>query len=369
MKSRVLFTPSHSTGKYDALNLRLVAMLDEIGSIAELPRGSTVAVKVHPGEANNSAYLRPSIVASIVEHLAGRGLKPFVTETTTLYCRERFYPDELLRTAARNGYTEEALGCPFVAGDSDPDRQVDVGGRFLSSVGVASGIADADALLVLSHFTGHPWTAGVGGVVKQLGMGCAGRRTKAEVHQSTTISIDPEICNACGTCVDTCKSGGVEMGTYAASTTSSCVRCGVCVGLCPEGAIGYQHDFSHFAEALAEAALGVTRCFDEGSVAYLNFLMDITWHCDCEDFSDDPVFPDIGVLASVNPVAVDQAAGDMVNSKEPVVGTLADKPHIIAADDKLLALTGIEWWRQLEYAEEKGLGSRAYTLEELPRPL
>lgn len=244
--------------------------------------------------------------------------------------------------------------------------EVDVCGCFLPTVGVASKIAGSNALLVLSHFTGHPWTAGVGGAVKHLGMGCVGRRSKAQVHLATEISIDGEACSECGNCVETCKSGGVELTGDSATLTADCVRCGVCIGGCPQGAIGYEHALDRFAEALAESAVGVARCFGASRLACLNFLTDITWHCDCEDFSDDPVFPDIGVLASLDPVAIDQASADLVNSRAPVTGALADVAAVTCAADKLLALSGIKWWRQLDFTEEKGLGSRAYLLDSFP---
>jgi len=362
VKSTVLFTPSFSSGGPDAVNLRVEAMLDELGFTGSLSAGDRVAVKVHPGELNNTAYLRPGRVSSVVGHLADAGAHPFVTESTTLYCRERFNPEELLRTAALNGFTERSLGCRFVVADTGPDLEVETGGRHLPAVGVASEVAGADALLVMSHFTGHAWTAGIGGAVKHLGMGCVGRRSKAEAHLSTDISIDREACTACGTCVDTCKSAGVVVEGDAAVLTRGCVRCGVCIGSCPAGAIGYAHDYERFAEALAEAALGVTRCFEPGRVAFLNFLVDLTWHCDCEDFSDDPVFPDTGVLASFDPVAIDQASADLVNRREPVPGTRADTAAVRESADRLLALSGIKWWRQLDFGEEKGLGSRSYTL-------
>lgn len=364
MTSEVLFTPSHSSGKDDSLTLRVLEMLDSLGFADALHEGDSVAVKVHPGEKNNISYLRPSIACAIAERLSERGLEPFVTETTTLYSRQRFTRGELLHTSAGNGYTAETLGCPFVVADSGPDVEVRLDGRRLKTVGVASRIAGADALLVLSHFTCHCWMAGVGGAIKQLGMGCVGRRTKTEVHRSTDITIQDELCVGCGTCLDVCKSEGITLGE-AAAINDDCVRCGVCIGACPEQAIGFRHDLEHFAEALGEAAAGAASCFEKSRAAYLNFLLDVTWHCDCEDFSDDPVFPDIGVLASLDPVAVDQASADLVNSRAPNPGTMADKPEVRDAKDKIFALSNIEWWRQLDSAERVGLGSRDYELKNL----
>ena len=281
-------------------------MLGATGFPDSLAPGDRVAVKVHPGEMGNLAYLRPAVPAHLCGQLLTEGARPFVTETTTLYCRRRFTADELLRTAAYNGYTTETMGCPFVVGDSGEDVVVAAPGRYLETVGVASEIAGADALLVLAHFTAHTWTAGVAGSVKQLGMGCVGRRTKAEVHRATVITIDEGHCVACGDCLGICRSDGIRIDGDTAAIEDSCVRCGVCIGRCGQGAIGYEHDLDAFAGGLAEAAA------------------------------------------------------------TPAPGTLADNPEVLAAGDRLLVLSGIRWWRHLELAEQAGLGLRDYRLVDLP---
>lgn len=364
MAGEVLFTPFESAGEPDALNLRIAAMLEFSGLFTALPEGASVAVKIHPGEKNNTTYIRPALVSSVVERLKAGGARPFVTETTTLYCRERYTPRELAATAAFNGFSAETMGCPFVIADATGDVTVAVGGRHLSEVGIAGGIAAADALVVLAHLTGHSWTAGLAGSIKQLGMGCVGRTTKAQVHLATTITIDEEVCVACGSCADACKGGAIDVGEFAAFT-DECVRCGVCIGACSEGAMSYSHDYVRFGQALAEAAAGVASHFEAGRALFVNLLTDITSHCDCEGFSEKPIFGDIGVLVSTDPVAVDQASADLLNHAEPLRGSAADRPEIAAADDKLLALFGIEWWRQLEHAEALGAGSRQYRLKEL----
>jgi len=155
----------------------------------------------------------------------------------------------------------------------------------------------------------------------------------------------------------------VEVEEEAARLTKSCARCGVCIGACPSGAIGYSHDYDRFARGLAEAASGVMHRFGNGRALFVNFLIDLTWHCDCEDFSDTPVFPDIGVVVSRDPVAADQASADLLNGAEPVPGSRADDPSIKESGDMLKALTGIDWWMQLDHAAEVGLGTRDYSLK------
>jgi len=362
MAADVFFTPFDSAGGADSLNRRVADIVRGTGLLDSLEPGARAAVKVHPGERNNATYLRPAMAASIARLLEDSGASPFVTETTTLYCRERFTADELLATAAFNGFSEETMGCPVVVGDSLADVVVPVDGRHLSEVGVASEIAAADVLLVLTHVTCHDWTAGLAASLKQLGMGCVGRRTKADVHLATSLAIDLDLCGSCGTCVETCKAGAVVLGNDGAVLTEECARCGVCIGICPEEAITYSHDYDRFAKGLAEAATGVLAAFEPGRVLFLNYMLDVTRHCDCEDFSALPVFGDIGVAVSRDPVAADTACGDMLNAAAPAPGSSADRPEIELAGDKILALTGIDWRVQLEHAASLGAGTTAYRL-------
>jgi uncharacterized Fe-S center protein len=361
--AEVLFTPFESAGEPDTLNLRISEMIGRTGFFDALPDGAVVAVKVHPGEKNNVTYLRPTLARSVVDRLARRGARPFVTETTTLYCRERYTAEELVATAAWNGYSSESLGCPFIVADVEPDVIVPVEGEHLGDVGVAGSIASSDALVVLAHVTGHGWTAGLAGSLKQLGMGCTGRRSKAEVHLATTLTIDEELCIACGDCAAVCKGSAIDIGDDFAAFKDDCARCGVCIGACDQGAIGYSHDYGFFSRALAEAAAGVLTCMRGKPVVFVNVLADLTAHCDCEGFSEKPAFPDIGVIVSRDPVAADQAAADLINESQPEPGSSADVPEVENARDKLLALSGIEWWRQLEHAEVLGAGSREYDVK------
>jgi uncharacterized Fe-S center protein len=242
---------------------------------------------------------------------------------------------------------------------------VDVAGKVLSEAGVAGEIAAADALLVLSHVTCHDWTAGLAGAIKQLGMGCVGRKTKADVHLATDLSIDAGKCEGCGTCIEVCKSGAVLLQDDRAVLTDGCVRCGVCIGFCPQGAILYSHDYGRFADGLAEAASGVASMFERGRAVFVNCMVDITGHCDCEDFSAAPVFPDIGVVVSCDPVAADTACADLLNAAAPAPGSSADRAEVSEAADKIFALTGIDWRRQLLRARDMGSGSCDYRMSSL----
>ncbi len=365
MKSKVFFASAHASSPEESYLEKIPKILKRSGFLASIGEGSRVAVKIHPGERGNLTYIRPAVASRVVRELTARGFAPFVTETTTLYCRQRFTARDLKKTAALNGFTSDALGCLFLIADEEPDLPVRIDGDVLESVKVASRIASADALLVLTHVTLHLWTAGLAASIKQLGMGCTGRRTKFEIHRATTIITDEERCDGCGSCAEICKSNAVELIHGKAFRTEKCSRCGVCIGACLNEALSATHDYRTFMKGLAEAASGVMRKFAPGRALFLNFLTDITWHCDCEDFSDVPVFPDIGLVASSDPVAADAACARMINSALPVSGSRAGSEEIIAAKDKIKALSGIDWHLQLEFGEKVGLGSKSYVFEEI----
>ncbi|MDD5748175.1 MAG: DUF362 domain-containing protein [Actinomycetota bacterium] len=366
MKTDVFYTPYESEGPLDSLNRRISMLLNRAGFFESLEKDERVAVKIHPGERNNITYVRPSIVRAQVEQLKKRGFPCFVTETTTLYCRERFTTEELIETASYNGFSSDNLSCEFLVADSIPGASVSVDGEVLKSVEVAGEIARSAGLLVITHATGHGWTAGFAGSIKQLGMGCTSRKTKALIHKTTTIHVNEDLCNGCGKCAKTCKSNGIEVRNESAVLNESCTRCGVCTGICSQGAITATHDYQKFAKALAESARGVLSLFDE-RVAFVNILADITPHCDCEDFSARRIFPDIGVLVSRDPVAVDQASCDLINSAIPIPGSEADTPEVVVSEDKLYSMFGIEWWRQLEHAQKLGCGTRTYDLVKMKK--
>lgn len=292
-------------------------------------------------------------------------MAPFVTETTTLYCRNRFTPEKLKETAALNGFTSDVLGCPFLVADEKPDYFISINGDVLQNVGIADQIASADALLVVTHVTLHLWTAGLAASIKQLGMGCTGRKTKSLVHKATVILTDQEKCDGCASCMEVCKTNAVKIVQGKAFRTGDCVSCGVCIGACPNGALGASHDYRLFAQGLAEAACGVMKRFPPEKVLFLNLLKDITWHCDCEDFSDIPVFPDIGLIAGKDPVACDTASADMLNSAPPIQGSKAHTPKVLSAKDRIKAMSGIDWRLQVDFGESKGLGSKNYIIEEI----
>ncbi len=174
--------------------------------ISPVKKGDIVAIKIHPGEYGNTTHLRPVIARTVVDLVIKAGGVPFVTDTTTLYKGMKLNAADLINGAAMNGFTHSSMNAPFIVADGlrgGEGKEIRINGEALSSITVASAIAEADSMIVISHGKGHP-TSGFGGAVKHLGMGCLDRQGKIKVHEVGKPSIDPEKCVQCGECIEVC---------------------------------------------------------------------------------------------------------------------------------------------------------------------
>jgi hypothetical protein len=364
VRSKVYFSKYAATSRETSANLKARKLILQTGILDKL-RGENVLIKVHPGEKNCSTYIRPNTVRNIVEEVWENGGKPVVAETTTLYSRDRYTPEELRATATANGYTESALECPFQVADEEGGIPVKVKG-ILPEVEVAKSIYDAEAMIVITHATLHPWVAGFAGALKQLGMGCVTKKTKREIHRSTKMWVDSDLCKGCKSCMQVCKSDGISVKEKKAIIDEEkCARCGVCIASCESGAILHQHDVKRFAQSLVSSADGVIRSFKRGRIAYINFLIDITDHCDCEYFSNTPVFPNIAILSSEDPVAIDMASIDLINMSPVIPDSSADRPEVKKARDKITVITGKEWRYQVDGGQKLRIGRKKYIMSPL----
>jgi uncharacterized Fe-S center protein len=230
----------------------------------------------------------------------------------------------------------------------------------------------ADALIGVTHFKGHE-LSGFGGTLKNLGMGCASRKGKLSQHSNISPQVKKKACVGCETCLPWCPSSAISMippdsegkakHSVALIDPKKCIGCGECILSCPQGAIQIQWNESIplFQKKMVEHAYGVIHP-KKGKALYLNFLTQISPACDCYGFSDTPIVKDIGMLASEDPVAIDQASVDLVNQEE---GNCSSKliKNLEAGGDKFRALyPEVDWNIQLSYGEEIGLGTRNYEL-------
>lgn len=341
----------------------LASFLAPLSAAAGLADTDLVAVKIHAGEHGNTRYIPASAVCGVVEALGLPAGRTFLTDTTVLYRGRRLTAPDYIVLAAEHGFGPPATP-PFIVADGLRGTG-EVAVRLPSccdgpSARIAGTIADADAMVVVSHFKGH-LLAGFGGAVKNLGMGCASRGGKLYQHSSVRPLIRESKCTACGNCAEHCPEAAIEVRGKAVLNPSRCVGCGECIQRCPTGAVSvdWNQDRGVFMRRLAEyavAAASATRV-----LLYVNFVVNVTPDCDCLQDTGGRLVDDIGVLASTDPVALDQACLDLVTAAPPAPGSPVSGagPGI----DKFRALRpDIDGSVTLAIAQSFGLGNRSYQL-------
>ena len=333
--------------------------------------GKFVAIKMHFGELGNLAFLRPNYAKVVVDLCKEMGGLPFLTDCNTLYPGSRRNALEHLDCANLNGFWPMTTGCQILIGDGlrgTDDVEVPVkNGEFCKSARIGRAIMDADVFISLTHFKGHEMT-GFGGAIKNIGMGCGSRAGKQEQHCNGKAQIDPEKCRGCKRCLRECANNGLQFdeATKKMTVTENCVGCGRCLGACNFDAID-------FARRGANADLNRRMAEYAKAVVYgrpsfhVNIVVDVSPNCDCHSGNDAPMLPDIGMFASFDPLAVDQACADACLAQEPLPNTQLteqmEKDDFCDHHDHFENVTpNAEYKTCLEHAEKIGLGSRKYEL-------
>jgi len=246
------------------------------------------------------------------------GAKPFLTDTNTLYVGQRGESVSHSLQAAAHGYDPNVLGAPVIIADglkSGNERAVPCPGRHFEFAYLGGDIVDADMMVTVSHFKGHD-LAGFGGAIKNVGMGCATRKGKMQQHCGLGPAIHPEHCTGCGQCVAVCSHGALtlDLNSKISIDRNKCAGCAACFLVCRSGGleVDWRVDVNTFLERMAEYA-AATLLTRSRRTLHLSFIQQVSPGCDCTGFSDAPICPDLGLLASWNPVALDQACLDMVN--------------------------------------------------------
>jgi uncharacterized Fe-S center protein len=341
---------------------RLVAAAGLAGAIA--PRDLT-AIKVHFGELGNTTFIRPVLIRPIVAAVQALGAKPFLTDANTLYAGSRGDAVDHLAAALANGFAYPVVGAPLIVADGLRGRSetaVPVDGVRFQEVYIATEIAEADAMVVISHFKGHE-LAGFGGALKNLGMGCASRRGKLAQHSTVSPRVKRKRCIGCGECVGHCAHAAIRVTSdqIAAIDKDRCVGCGECILVCPCEAVRVKWNQAGpaFLEGMIDYAKGAATGKPEKTL-YVTFVTDVTPACDCVPYSDAPIVRNLGVVAGSDPVALDQACVDWVN-QEPALGGCCLEQGRGPGEDKFKGLyPTVDWGLQLDCAEAIGLGSRSY---------
>jgi hypothetical protein len=258
-----------------------------------------VAVKVHSGEEGNQNFLRPDFWKPMVDYVGGT-----VVECNTAYEGSRNTTGAHLKTLKKHGWNDYFTVDLLDAEGPDLELPI-IGGKVIKKNFVGKDLANYDSLLVLSHFKGHPM-GGYGGALKQLSIGTASSFGKAYIHGA---GVPEEIWTA---------------------------------------------DHDSFLESMADAASSVIEYF-HGNAVYINVMKNMSVDCDCCAVAEDPCMKDIGILISLDPVAIDQACLDLVYAAVDDPG----RDHLL---ERIESRNGVH---TIEAAAALGIGSREYELKEL----
>lgn len=292
MKPKVYFTRTITPEK-------VLEMYELLGK----PLTGKVAAKVHSGEAGNQNFLRPEFWKPIIEEVGGT-----VVECNTAYGGARNSTEKHQKLLKDHGWTKY-FDVDLMDAEG-PDLKIEIpNGKVLKENYLGKNIVNYDSMIVLAHFKGHP-AGGYGGALKQLAIGCASTVGKCLIHSA---------------------------------------------GYTDDQTIVWQHMAPQdtFCEAMADAAKSVVEQF-KGNIVYINIMCNLSVDCDCCAVAEDPCMKDIGILSSLDPVALDQACLDLIYASDD-----PGKAHFL---ERVESRHGVH---TIEAAAELGYGSREYELIEI----
>jgi uncharacterized Fe-S center protein len=368
MSSKVYFTDLHSNASMNLLR-KLDNLIKKAGINTIDFNNKLTAIKIHFGEPGNLAYIRPNFVTPIVKYLKHKEAMPFLTDTNTLYSGQRSNAVEHLKAAFENGFNPLVTDCPVIIADGlrgTDYTDININLDYCKTAKIGKAIANADIIITMTHFKGHELT-GFGGTLKNLGMGCAAVCGKLELHSTSSPKIVAKNCTGCKVCEKYCAHNAIVIGNdnIAHISLEKCVGCGQCVAVCQYNAaqVIWESASELSSCKIAEYAMAATK--DKPSF-HISFLMDITPDCDCWHYNDYSLVPDIGIAASFDPVALDQACVDMVTASVALPNSKIQRNNpnrnLQGKDKFKLVHPNTNWHAGLEHAEKIGLGTRKYEI-------
>lgn len=334
--------------------------------------GKFIAVKMHFGELGNLSFLRPNYARAVVDVVKEFGGVPFLTDCNTLYPGSRKNAIEHLYCAWENGFTPMTVGCPIIIGDGlkgTDDIEVPVeGGEYIDKAKIGRAVMDADIFISLSHFKGHE-TTGFGGAIKNIGMGCGSRAGKKAQHMNGQPEIDHELCRGCRACLRECANDGLsfdESTRKMSINTQNCVGCGRCIGACNFDAIAFAN-YAATKDLNCRMAEYTKAVIQNRPNFHVSLIVDVSPNCDCHAENDAPILPNIGMFASFDPLALDQACVDACLKATPLpnsqLAEAMEKEDFCDHHDHFENTTpNSEYKTCLAHAEKIGLGTRDYEI-------
>jgi uncharacterized protein len=343
------------------LPAKFMRLMDEL-PMQRVCQGATVAVKVHVGGNLGYTTIPPLFMRLLVEKIKAAGAKSvFLTDGPGA-----------TDNALSRGYTAEVLGAPVVmaAGVTEKYFQTKkVKFKSLKELQLCGNIMDADALINFSHFKGHG-DCGYGAACKNLAMGCVTTKTRGDLHQlEGGLELDTDLCIGCKRCVESCTHGAASWNKEKKRLSiffHNCTYCRHCMLVCPAKAIKITGGgFEPFQYGLALAAKEVLKGFDPARVLHINALTQITMLCDCWGLSTRPLIPDVGIVASEQITAVENASLDLTRDFDPIPGSLPKGRELVPGKHLMERVHAKDPYVQIDQLEAVGLGTRNYTLREI----
>lgn len=356
MKSKVYFIRSSDSDGIELVRGKLSRLLEESRLFDFIRKGDKVAVKMHFGEEGNTGFVKPEYLRVVCDDISKKQATPLLADTNTLYRGKRMNSKDHLSLAYEHGFTKDRAGAEVIIPDDtkkEDSASVMINEKFVETAKVAAFFLQADAIVAVSHFKGH-LMAGFGGAMKNLGMGCATIEGKLSQHSDVSPLTNRKICLACEKCIEICPAGAISIrNKKSVIDGTKCIGCASCIAICAQGAIDvdWEAGGSRLQEKMIEYAKAVLKN-KQNKCAFINFAVKITKECDCLAKDDPRIAPDIGLLASTDPLAIDKASLDLVN-------------NACGKDIFKEAHPNRNGIKQLEHAALLGLGNLNYDLFEL----
>jgi uncharacterized Fe-S center protein len=391
MASEVFYMNDRANALQESLTSKAVKLFRDAGLGDLFKPGDTVGVKIHMGEYGSTGNLRPQLVRAIVEEIRRLKGKPVVVDCTTMPFNEytsRGTAKDMLWTATRHGLTEETLTCPIWVGDGEygfDEVKVEVPhGTFLKHSYMGAKLLDLDAMIAVTHFKGHPMGV-FGGALKNIGIGCGSKKGKICTHLLNhpqygrlVWTVNPQAAEAmtqgpsptlaerleriCPFGAMAFREGGFETDVHKCHQCVSCFSVAMFNGLvAPPPEI-----MLLWALTIPDAFSAYVNAIGKDKVGYLTYGIDVSPWCDCVNYSDRSLVPNLGVFASKDPVAIDMACLEMAES---FVATPGSKAEDLGFGDpgterftNLSSMAQVSQWAQIHSAIYNGLGTSEYEL-------
>ena len=390
MSSKVYFLDDRAGKLSDSIPFKLVKVLRDAGLADVVKPGDKVGIKIHFGEWGNALNLRPHWVSAVVDEVKRLGAEPTIVETCVAPYGEyvsRFTKEDHLRTAKLHGFTEETMGCPIDIVDGEcgiDDVEVEVPhGVYLKKARMGKGFLKYDQIVVVSHFKGHPMGV-FGGALKNVGIGMSSGRGKLAAHlivhhrlgfPGSTINQEAVAQfaamphpNLIDRVVESDPRGAYkyEDGVLKHEGDPYDI-CGYEFGWMFSGIYNLKYELMvTWPPALVDAASAYIHKIGKENMIFASYAMDIAPACDCVNFTDKALVPNLGVFASRDPVALDMACMEMAEEKAATPGSVADEYGFGAPNTERFtncsSMAKLSQWAQMNAGVHDGIGTSEYTL-------